>query len=57
MKVTAKGEIISHVKKERYASAGEALKVITTRHAPVYICENRKGLRFPVKVDKLLINK
>lgn len=57
MKATAKGEIISHVKKKQYASAGEALKVITTRHAPVYICENHKGLRFPVQVDKLLINK
>ena len=35
----------------------EVVEVVTTRHAPVYICENRKGLRFPVHVDKLLINK
>lgn len=57
MKATTKEDIKSHLKKELYASINEVVEVITTRHAPVYICENRKGLRFPVHVDKLLINK
>lgn len=57
MKATAKEDIKSHLRKELYASINEVVEVVTTRHAPVYICENRKGLRFPVQVDKLLINK
>ena len=57
MKATTKEDIKSHLKKELYSSINEVVEVVTTRHAPVYICENRKGLRFPVHVDKLLINK
>ena len=57
MKATTKEDIKSHLRKELYASINEVVEVVTTRHAPVYICENLKGLRFPVQVDKLLINK
>ena len=57
MKATTKEDIKSHLRKELYASINEVVEVVTTRHTPVYICENRKGLRFPVQVDKLLINK
>lgn len=57
MKATTKEDIKSHLKKELYASINEVVEVVTTRHAPVYICENHKDLRFPVQVDKLLINK
>lgn len=57
MKATTKEDIKSHLKKELYASINEVVEVVTTRHTPVYICENHKGLRFPVQVDKLLINK
>lgn len=47
-----KTDIISVFKNHVYGKAGEEVKVIS-EHGEVFIVENKKGIRYPVKKENL----